>query len=115
MDSSVERYISLKLRISARKRALRTYSFGRLTIGECAFCFADGKSEYIVAGFHTFVFAARLCHICKPIDARLTPVARSNYTLSLVQCIHPGKFIADGREDELIDTIAENVMTVADA
>ena len=35
--------------------------------------------------------------------------------LMLTAGIHPGKFIADGREDELIDTIAENVMTVADA
>ncbi|WP_458403055.1 phosphoenolpyruvate synthase [Methanobrevibacter sp.] len=35
--------------------------------------------------------------------------------LMLTSGIHPGKFIADGREDELIDTIAENVMIVADA
>ena len=35
--------------------------------------------------------------------------------LMLTAGVHPGKFIADGREDELIDTIAENVMTVADA
>ena len=35
--------------------------------------------------------------------------------LMLTAGIHPGKFIADGREDELIDTIAENVMIVADA
>ncbi|MCQ2970107.1 MAG: phosphoenolpyruvate synthase [archaeon] len=34
--------------------------------------------------------------------------------LMLTAGIHPGKFIADGREDELIDTIAENVMIVAD-
>ena len=33
----------------------------------------------------------------------------------LTSGIHPGKFIADGREDELIDTIADNVMIVADA
>ncbi|WP_296879621.1 phosphoenolpyruvate synthase [uncultured Methanobrevibacter sp.] len=35
--------------------------------------------------------------------------------LMLTSGIHPGKFIADGREDELIDTIAENVQIVADA
>ena len=35
--------------------------------------------------------------------------------LMLTSGIHPGKFIADGKEDELIDTIAENVMIVADA
>ena len=35
--------------------------------------------------------------------------------LMLTAGIHPGKFIADGNEDELIDTIAENVMIVADA
>ena len=35
--------------------------------------------------------------------------------LMLTAGIHPGKFIADGRENELIDTIAENVMVVADA
>ncbi|MBR1610589.1 MAG: phosphoenolpyruvate synthase, partial [Methanobrevibacter sp.] len=35
--------------------------------------------------------------------------------LMLTAGIHPGKFIADGREDELIDTIADNVMIVADA
>ena len=35
--------------------------------------------------------------------------------LMLTSGIHPGKFIADGREDELIDTIADNVMIVADA
>ena len=35
--------------------------------------------------------------------------------LMLTAGIHPGKFIADGREDELIDTIAENVQIVADA
>lgn len=35
--------------------------------------------------------------------------------LMLTAGVHPGKFIADGREDELIDTIAENVMIVADA
>ena len=34
--------------------------------------------------------------------------------LMLTAGIHPGKFISDGREDELIDTIAENVMIVAD-
>ena len=34
--------------------------------------------------------------------------------LMLTEGIHPGKFIADGREDELIDTIAENVKIVAD-
>ena len=34
--------------------------------------------------------------------------------LMLTAGIHPGKFIADGREDELIDTIAENVKIVAD-
>ena len=35
--------------------------------------------------------------------------------LMLTAGVHPGKFISDGREDELIDTIAENVMIVADA
>ncbi|AMD18176.1 phosphoenolpyruvate synthase [Methanobrevibacter sp. YE315] len=35
--------------------------------------------------------------------------------LMLTSGIHPGKFIADGKEDELIDTIADNVMIVADA
>ena len=35
--------------------------------------------------------------------------------LMLTSGIHPGKFIADGREDELIDTIADNVQIVADA
>ena len=35
--------------------------------------------------------------------------------LMLTAGIHPGKFIADGREDELIDTIADNVQIVADA
>ncbi len=35
--------------------------------------------------------------------------------LMLTSGIHPGKFIADGNEDELIDTIADNVMIVADA
>ena len=35
--------------------------------------------------------------------------------LMLSSGIHPGKFIADGREDELIDTIADNVQIVADA
>jgi pyruvate,water dikinase len=35
--------------------------------------------------------------------------------LMLTSGVHPGKFIADGREDELIDTIADNVMIVADA
>ncbi len=35
--------------------------------------------------------------------------------LMLTAGIHPGKFIADGREDELIDTIADNVLFVADA
>ena len=35
--------------------------------------------------------------------------------LMLTSGIHPGKFIADGSEDELIDTIADNVMIVADA
>ncbi|MBQ9024985.1 MAG: phosphoenolpyruvate synthase [Methanobrevibacter sp.] len=35
--------------------------------------------------------------------------------LMLTAGIHPGKFIADGKEDELIDTIAENVQIVADA
>ena len=34
--------------------------------------------------------------------------------LMLTAGIHPGKFIADGKEDELINTIAENVMIVAD-
>ena len=34
--------------------------------------------------------------------------------LMLTAGIHPGKFIADGREDELIDIIAENVKIVAD-
>ncbi len=34
--------------------------------------------------------------------------------LMLTAGIHPGKFIADGNEDELINTIAENVMIVAD-
>ena len=35
--------------------------------------------------------------------------------LMLTAGIHPGKFIADGREDELINTIADNVQIVADA
>ena len=35
--------------------------------------------------------------------------------LMLTSGIHPGKFIAEGREDELIDTIADNVQIVADA
>ena len=35
--------------------------------------------------------------------------------LMLTSGVHPGKFIADGREDELIDTIADNVQIVADA
>ena len=35
--------------------------------------------------------------------------------LMLTSGIHPGKFIEDGREDELIDTIADNVQIVADA
>ena len=35
--------------------------------------------------------------------------------LMLTAGIHPGKFIADGNEDELIDTIADNVQIVADA
>ena len=35
--------------------------------------------------------------------------------LMLTAGVHPGKFIADGREDELIDTIADNVRIVADA
>ncbi len=35
--------------------------------------------------------------------------------MMLTAGIHPGKFIADGREDELIDMIVENVMIVADA
>lgn len=35
--------------------------------------------------------------------------------MMLTSGIHPGKFIADGREDELINTIAENVKIVADA
>ena len=35
--------------------------------------------------------------------------------LMLTAGIHPGKFIADGKEDELIDTIADNVQIVADA
>ena len=35
--------------------------------------------------------------------------------LMLTAGVHPGKFIADGREDELIDTIADNVQIVADA
>ena len=35
--------------------------------------------------------------------------------LMLTSGIHPGKFIADGKEDELIDTIADNVQIVADA
>ena len=35
--------------------------------------------------------------------------------LMLTSGIHPGKFVADGKEDELIDTIAEKVKIVADA
>ena len=35
--------------------------------------------------------------------------------LMLTSGIHPGKFIADGEEDKLIDTIADNVQIVADA
>ena len=35
--------------------------------------------------------------------------------LMLTAGVHPGKFIADGREDELVDTIADNVQIVADA
>ena len=35
--------------------------------------------------------------------------------LMLTAGVHPGKFIADGREEELIDTIADNVQIVADA
>ena len=35
--------------------------------------------------------------------------------LMLTSGIHPGKFIADGEEDKLIDTIAEKVQIVADA
>ena len=35
--------------------------------------------------------------------------------LMLTSGVHPGKFIADGREDELIDTIADNVQIVVDA
>ena len=35
--------------------------------------------------------------------------------LMLTSGIHPGKFIAEGREDELINTIADNVQIVADA
>ena len=35
--------------------------------------------------------------------------------LMLTAGVHPYKFIMDGREDELIDTIAENVQIVADA
>ncbi len=35
--------------------------------------------------------------------------------LMLTAGVHPGKFIADGNEDELIDTIADNVQIVADA
>lgn len=35
--------------------------------------------------------------------------------MMLTAGVHPGKFIADGREDELINMIAENVMIVADA
>ncbi len=35
--------------------------------------------------------------------------------LMLTAGVHPGKFIEDGREDELIDTIADNVQIVADA
>ena len=35
--------------------------------------------------------------------------------LMLTAGIHPGKFIEDGEEDKLIDTIADNVMIVADA
>ncbi|WP_407454745.1 phosphoenolpyruvate synthase [Methanobrevibacter sp.] len=35
--------------------------------------------------------------------------------LMLTAGVHPYKFILDGREDELIDTIAENVQIVADA
>lgn len=34
--------------------------------------------------------------------------------LMLTTGIHPGKFVADGKEDELIDTIADNVKIVAD-
>lgn len=35
--------------------------------------------------------------------------------LMLTSGVHPGKFIADGKEDELIDTIADKVQIVADA
>ena len=35
--------------------------------------------------------------------------------LMLTSGVHPGKFIAENREDELIDTIADNVQIVADA
>ena len=35
--------------------------------------------------------------------------------LMLTSGVHPGKFISDGREDELIDTIADKVQIVADA
>ncbi|WP_407411834.1 phosphoenolpyruvate synthase [Methanobrevibacter sp.] len=35
--------------------------------------------------------------------------------LMLTSGVHPGKFIADGKEDDLIDTIAEKVQIVADA
>ena len=35
--------------------------------------------------------------------------------LMLTAGVHPGKFISDGRENELIDTIADNVQIVADA
>ncbi|MDO5848169.1 MAG: phosphoenolpyruvate synthase [Methanobrevibacter sp.] len=35
--------------------------------------------------------------------------------MMLTSGIHPGKFVAEGREDELIDIIADNVKIVADA
>lgn len=35
--------------------------------------------------------------------------------MMLTSGIHPGKFVEEGREDELIDTIAKNVKIVADA
>ncbi|MCQ2971985.1 MAG: phosphoenolpyruvate synthase, partial [archaeon] len=35
--------------------------------------------------------------------------------MMLTSGIHPGKFIADGKEDELVNTLAENVQIVADA
>ena len=35
--------------------------------------------------------------------------------MMLTSGIHPGKFIAEGREDELVDTLVKNVQIVADA